>query len=131
MMPISVIYLYAQTPQPVIKLPTTDSELLQWSADGRYIAWVENSTSQYSPTKVDNPNWKVYDTQTGQSSSSSVYPFLPQLTPAESQILSPEPPDGGPGDEHPKVVFVSPNGRYLVYAGIRRTVDDHSIWKLM
>src|SRR5258708_10753406 len=123
--------IYAQTPGPIITLSTENPGGQEWSLDGRYLAWAEIGPNPSATLYVDYSNWKLYDVQTGQVSSSDGYPFLPHLSARESQVLAPEPPGGKVDDKHPKVVYVSPNGRYLVFAGKRQAFRDGFVWKLM
>jgi hypothetical protein len=123
--------LHVHAQNAIIRIPAVEPGFLRWSTDGRYLAWVEVSGSQSDAYYVDNPNWRTYDLQTQQISTRAGYPFLPQLSSQEAAVLAPEPPDGGLGDQRPKVVFVSPSGRFLVFAGKRQTQGNKSTWKLM
>ncbi len=128
---LSVIAIHAQTPNPIITISTADPAGPEWSLDGRYLAWLEQGSNLSTQDFVDYPNWRLYDIQTQQISSSNGYPFLPQLSPQEAQVFTPDPPVGDTDDDHPKIVYVSPNGRYLVYAGKRQPFGDGYVWKLM
>jgi hypothetical protein len=110
----------------LIQIPAVAPAILRWSTDSRYLTFVEmvDAGSGF----VEDPNWKIYDVQTGTLSPSNGYPFLPTFTPQEAMVFTPV-------DQTPKLIFVLPNGRYLFYADKKRRVPQgettQSIWKLM
>jgi len=128
---LSASPIRAQTPNPVITVSSGDTAGPEWSQDGRYLAWLEEGPNPSAQDFVDYPNWRLYDIQTQQISTSNGYPFLPKLSPQEAAVFTPDPPGGETYDKHPKLVFVSPNGRYLVYAGKRQPFEDGFVWHLM
>lgn len=128
----STLSLHAQDQS--IRIPAVAPSFVEWSSDGRYLAFTEYKDIDISGF-VDDPNWKLYDVQTSTLSSSNGYPFKPNFNTQEAQVFIPDPPDGTEGDTKPKMIFVSPNGRYVVYGGKKRKFTEgessKSVWKLM
>lgn len=89
-------------------------EELMWSPDSRFLAF----TNRYSPQiQIESDyKWYNYDTETQMIGESQVWPFYPTLSDAERENFNPL------DDSY---IFLSPNGRYIVYA-VQDDVLDYS-----
>jgi hypothetical protein len=98
-----------------------------WSSDSRYLIF---SSDSITPIKADLPSskpWKEYDTVTNILSESVIWPLQVTLTAKEERVFQTK----SPHDLGLSVIYSSPNGRYLVYAGEEKSLYEGVIWSLI
>jgi len=121
-----------------IRIPAVAPTFMQWSQDSRNLVFREQEANQEFAIYFDSPNWQIFDVQSRTLSSVKGYPLAPKLTPREARVFVPYPPDGTLNDTHVKFISASPDGRYLVYGGTKRTFtalyeegsEKKWVWKL-
>jgi len=84
-----------------------------------YIEWARDSSSFVfaGSTPSIEGDWTHYDLNSDNFTESQIYPFLPQITAQEQTVFARAARPNGQS-----FFYVSPNGRYLVYAGAEPTV---------
>ncbi|MBA3868364.1 MAG: hypothetical protein H0X30_04365 [Anaerolineae bacterium] len=97
----------AQENQMMPIYTNTSPRHFAWSVDSSRFVFLGSSVER-SAVKLAEPDWFQYDTSTHDLSSFSVWPLQPTLTASDTQLI-------GPLTDNQPFIFVSPNGRFLVY----------------
>jgi hypothetical protein len=122
-LPKSPVYAQTQAPAPLDQIHYTDADSASWSSDGRYFV-IQNAGLGFG-FETDKPSWVEYDTLTGQITVNRRWPLQPALTDAQIQAFQFVDPA-----THDNYAFVSPNGRYIVYAAQPPNSWSASQWGL-